>query len=263
MTQSEILVRLKQEWLLFKMALMFFTRIPVGKLEAYDQDLLNQSARYFPLVGVVVGFLCALVYALVQAIWPPTVSVILSVGFGIWLTGAFHEDGLADCCDGLGGGWDKARILEIMKDSRIGTYGFVGLGLVLSLKVFSLIELAQGNLSLWAVCVVMVAGHTFSRWSACVIMRVMAYVRLDETSKSKPIAKTFSQHDSIFASIIALVVACFLPWPLQFAVLGMLPLAGYLAYKLHQWLQGYTGDGLGAIQQLSELGFYLGVLSLV
>jgi len=108
---------------LFFVALQFFTRMPVPRWVGFDPQWLSQASRYFPAVGLVVGAFAALAYALASALWPPIVAVLLSTSTTIWLTGAFHEDGFADTCDGLGGGMTRERVLEIMKDSRIGAYG--------------------------------------------------------------------------------------------------------------------------------------------
>lgn len=247
---------LKRESQLFRYALMFYTRIPVGSLKHYDQSLDDHASRYFTAIGWLVGGLCALVFVLAHAIFPVYIAVLLSTAFGIWLTGAFHEDGLADCCDGLGGGWSTEKILEIMKDSRIGTYGFAGLSLVLASKITALASLPIEWISMAMVC-----AHVLSRWCACATMYWMTYVRLDETSKAKPITKGFARKDFIIAGCIALpALWCLLPANIC-ALIGMIPFAAYLAWQLKKWLGGYTGDTLGAMQQVTELGFYLGLLA--
>lgn len=259
----------RQEWHLFRLALMFYTRLPVGELKHYDEILHNQSTRYFTLVGALVGGLCALVYGLCLSFFSPALAVLLSVVFGIWLTGAFHEDGLADSCDGIGGGWDSQRILDIMKDSRIGTYGMVGLVSVLAIKCLALTEIAHntataaGQNAFGIMAAVMICGHILSRWSAVLTMRLLPYVRMDESSKSKPVTKALTTHDFVIASAVALLALMLLPWGWQWAALGMLPPGAYLFHKLKYWLKGYTGDGLGAMQQVTEVGFYLAVIILL
>ena len=128
---------------LFFTALGFFTRIPVPAWVPWSAERMNHAARYFALVGWVVGAVGALGYLALAWLLPPAVAVILSMALTIRLTGAFHEDGLADSCDGLGGGWDKAQVLAIMKDSRIGSYGSIGIVLMLLAKTAALIELAR------------------------------------------------------------------------------------------------------------------------
>lgn len=248
-------VSLHYQWQLLCYALMFYTRLPVRLSGAYDPAMNDHASRYFTAVGWLVGALCALVFYLTEPYFGQSLAVLLSTAFGIWLTGAFHEDGLADTCDGMGGGWSREKILEIMKDSRIGTYGVVGLGLVLSIKVLALSTLP----STW-VALALIIGHVFSRWCANLCMYVMDYVRLDELSKAKPVTKAFAKQDFLIASVIAGPALCLLPLSVWPALLGAAPLAAYLAYQLRKWLGGYTGDTLGAMQQLCELGVYLGLL---
>src|SRR5690606_8920596 len=127
---------------LFFAALGFFTRIPVPAWVPWSPERLNHAARYFPLVGWVVGGVGAGAFLAFALVLPASLAVILSMAVTIRLTGAFHEDGWADTCDGLGGGWDKAQVLTIMKDSRIGSYGTVGVVLMLLAKAAALVELA-------------------------------------------------------------------------------------------------------------------------
>ena len=246
-----------REFQLLRYAVMFYTRIPVGSQLNYDQSIDDHASRYFTAIGWLVGGLCALVFVLSNAYFPQVLAVLLSTAFGIWLTGAFHEDGLADSCDGLGGGWDTERILEIMKDSRIGTYGFAGLSLVLACKVSALASLP----ATW-VPVALLGGHVLSRWCANATMYWMEYVRLDESSKAKPVTKGFEPRDFLIASLVCLPVFLILPATYWWAIGGMAPFAAYFAYQIRKWLGGYTGDALGAMQQLTELGFYLGFLAL-
>lgn len=180
---------------------------------------------------------------------------MLVVLIGIYTTGAFHEDGLADTCDGLGGGWDKQQILHIMKDSRVGTYGVVGLGFALALKVVLLAQLPVQH-----VAMVLLAANVLSRWYSVLVMRLMRYVRMDENSKAKPITKHFGGKDFLIASMISLPVFYFLfdnGFWIAFFTMGIPVL--YLCLKLKRWLDGYTGDTLGAVQQVSEIAFYLSV----
>ena len=125
----------------YLLALQFFTRVPVtGRLAdwvGYSPEMLRRSAAHFPGVGWLVGGLAALVYAGLAMLLPdggytPLLLAVLSTVFTVRLTGAFHEDGLADVADGLGGSYDKERALDIMKDSRIGAYGAIGLVLLVA-----------------------------------------------------------------------------------------------------------------------------------
>ena len=131
---------MKKEIAVFLTAIMFFTRIPCPKNIDHSPEILTKSSRYFSLVGIIVGFFGALVFYVSELLFNDTISILLSMSGTIWITGAFHEDGFADVCDGFGGGWTKEKILTIMKDSRVGTYGIVGLGLLLAIKFNALSE---------------------------------------------------------------------------------------------------------------------------
>ena len=120
---------------------MFLTRIPVGKNLPYSTANLQSSARYFSWVGLLVGLVGALILIIVNFYFSSALSIAISMLATIILTGAFHEDGLADCFDAFGGGWSNSTILTIMKDSRLGTYGVVGLITSLSIKYLLLLEL--------------------------------------------------------------------------------------------------------------------------
>jgi len=238
-------------------ALQFFTRIPVPAWVGYSDAQLNASARYFPLVGALVGGACAGVYWLAARVFPTTVAVLLGLAAGIWLTGAFHEDGLADTCDGLGGGSTRERALEIMKDSRIGSYAAVGLVLVLLGKYAALISLPPERIAL-----ALIAAHALSRWMAVSILFTHDYVREDASARNKPMAKGISGGALAYAGIWALAPLAMLGWP------GLAGLAAATAARvwfgrlLTRRLGGYTGDTLGATQQVAELAFYLGALAM-
>jgi adenosylcobinamide-GDP ribazoletransferase len=238
-------------------AIRFFTRLPVPAWVGHSAEALNRSARYFPAVGLVVGGIGALVYLGTALIWPQPVAVLLSMAAAIYATGAFHEDGLADTVDGLGGGWDKLRILEIMKDSRVGSYGVVTMVLAL-LGKFTLLSALDGGLIPFA----LLAGHAVSRFCSTVLLATMDYVREDLLSKAKPLATRMSPRGMLVA--LAFVIAGLLLLPVGKAVAGcgLAALATvWLAAKFRRWLGGYTGDCLGATQQISELAFYLGLLA--
>ena len=139
--------QLTHELRLFLIALQFLTRVPVPAWVGWREDWMNQSARHFPLVGAFVGAFGAAVFWGAAHLWSATMAVLMSMVATVWLTGAFHEDGLADTCDGLGGAVSRQRALEIMKDSRLGTYGTVGLLAVLALKAVALTGLAVRDLN--------------------------------------------------------------------------------------------------------------------
>jgi len=136
--QQRITNNLMQHIRIFFTALMFFTRIPCPSWVDHSEEYLNKSSQYFPLVGGIVGAIGLAV--LLGALWvlPVPLAVLLSMVATVLATGAFHEDGFADMCDGFGGGWTKEKILDIMQDSRLGTFGAVGLGLLMAVKFLCL-----------------------------------------------------------------------------------------------------------------------------
>lgn len=238
-------------------AIRFFTRLPVPGWVGHSSEALNRSARYFPAVGLVVGGIGALVYLGAALLWPQPVAVLLSMAATIYATGAFHEDGLADTVDGLGGGWDKLRILDIMKDSRVGSYGVVAMVLALVGK-FTLLSALDGALVPFA----LLAGHALSRFCATVLLATMDYVREDLQSKAKPLATRLSAGAMLVALGFVIVALLLLPQEKVLAGCGLAALATlWLAAKFKRWLGGYTGDCLGATQQVSEIAFYLGLLA--
>ncbi len=238
-------------------ALGFFTRLPVPAWVGYSSETLNRSAAFFPLVGLLVGVVGASVYWLASQIWPAMVALLLSMAATIYLTGGFHEDGLADLSDGFGGGWNKAQILAIMKDSRIGSYGVLALWLALTAKFATLLNMAPMLLPF-----ALVAGHVVSRVCATLIIGAMDYVRDEAQSKVKPMVRGLSYGAGVFIAATMFSMLFILPMDKFLAgTLAALLVTVLLARKLQHWLGGYTGDCLGAVQQVSEIAFYLGMLA--
>ena len=247
----------------FLLALQFFTRIPVtGRLAewvGYSPAMLRASAAFFPAVGWVVGGIGALALAGALAVWPPLVAVILCTIVTVLLTGAFHEDGLADVVDGLGGTSKRERALEIMRDSRIGAFGAIALVLALGLKFALLATLAEDGIV--PSCAALLAAHVLSRFAPLVVMRAMPYVG-GEGGKAKPMADAVSGRSVVVAalwSVPAVAMLVMVGEPVDgIAALAAVALATvYMIHLLRRRLGGFTGDGLGATQQLSELAIYL------
>jgi len=245
-------------------AVMFFTRIPVRFTTQYSDFALNKSRKYFPLVGIIIGSIAAFSIYFFQLILPISLAIILSTIITIVTTGAFHEDGLADCCDAFGAGWDKTQILTIMKDSRIGSYGTVGLVLILGLKVATLIEIGFLNLHLLLICCI--NAHAISRLGASLCVDFLDYVQDTDESKIKPIAnQKLNLKEQIFSFALifpAILSLGIYDWKLLFI---SLPIAATLFLSTNYFkkkIGGYTGDCLGAIQQILEVIFYLSVVIL-
>ena len=259
----------------YLLAVQFFTRIPItGRLAdwvGFSPALLRASSAHFPGVGLLVALVAMGIYGALH--WalggglPATaplaalVAAVLSTAATVLLTGGFHEDGLADVADGLGGSHQRERALEIMKDSRIGAFGAMALVLALLAKVALLALL--GAHSLGAALSALLGGHVLSRFWPLLLVRTMAHVGDTATSKSKPLA------DQIGGRALAVAALwCFVPlalvWQAQTALFLIASVvcsalgAAHVARLLARRLQGFTGDGLGAVQQVSEIGFYLG-----
>ena len=264
-------MKLSQALRHFLLAVQFFTRIPItGRLAAwvgYSPAMLRASAGHFPGVGWVVGAVAAAVLAAALRLLPPgplsaLVAALLATAATVWLTGAFHEDGLADTADGLGGGATRERALAIMKDSRIGSYGAVALVLVLGLKVALTALLAERGAVVAAAAVL--CAHVLSRAAPLDVMWSLPYVGEADGSKSKPLADATSLGGVLTGIAWSLPALGLLGW-----ALGLWPLAasaalwllalGHMRRRLRRRLQGFTGDTLGATQQLCELALLLGM----
>jgi len=259
-----LIERLRHELRLFLVALQFLTRVPVPRWAGFQPAWLNASVRHFPLAGACIGLFAALVLALGEWLFTPLVAALLSTGATVWLTGAFHEDGLADTCDALGGAVDRERALEIMKDSRIGTYGAVGLVLALGLKAAVLAALPLGS-----AVAALVLGHTCSRAAAVALIRWLPYAGNADRAKAKPLARSISASGVAVAFGWVVVVALLLPADevvvpnqILFGVIAAGAAAVLLARVFQRRLGGITGDTLGATQQLSELMLLLAWLAL-
>jgi len=254
----------------YLLAVQFFTRIPVtGRLAAwvgYSPAMLRASNAHFPgvgwlVAGVAVGVQGMLQWALAPNPLAPLAAAVLGTVATVLLTGGFHEDGLADVADGLGGSLDRERALDIMKDSRIGAFGAMALVLALQAKL-SLLALLGAH-SLTAVLAALGGAHVLSRFWPLLLVRSMAHVGDTARSKSKPLADQITGR-----ALAAAFLWCFLPlalvWQAQGALFSGAAItcsalaAGWMGRWFARRLQGFTGDCLGATQQISEIGFYLG-----
>ncbi len=258
----------------FLLAIQFFTRIPVaGKLAdwvGFSPQMLKASAAHFAGVGWVVGAVAALVYTVFVALLPgsyaPLIAACLSTIATVLLTGGFHEDGLADLADGLGGSYDRDRALEIMKDSRVGAFGAMALVLALLTKIALLAALAQ--LQAWQVVMLVLSSHVISRALPMGLLTLLPHVGDAAGSKSKPLADSISTQ-----ALLSNIFWCFGLLPgifitdvaIEFiAGMGLAFLAwGLMWWRLSKRLQGFTGDALGATQQVCEIAFLLGALLVI
>jgi adenosylcobinamide-GDP ribazoletransferase len=235
----------------FFTALGYFTRVPVPRWVGYEPHYLNGAARYFPLVGALVGALGALVYLAALRFFPPGIAVLLSMAATLFVTGAFHEDGLADCIDAFGGAYARDDVLRIMQDSRIGAFGAIAVVIALALKWQTLAVLPPLRAA-W----LMIAAHAASRACAISYLVTLDYVRAE--GKAKPVAQRMTS--GAFACALMFGVP-WLFWPdwraacLIVVVLFVLRVA--LGRYFVRRIGGYTGDCLGFAQQVFELAIYL------
>ena len=251
-------MKLQHEIALFKLALSFLTRIPIH-IDDYSDDKLNKASGYFPLVGVFIGCLLGLCVYLLQLVLPISVSVVLVIIIGLLLTGGFHEDGLADVADGFGGAFDTHRKLEIMKDSRLGTYGTLALISLFAIKYQTLVATSH-------IVMALIAAHGISRAFATSIIGTCPYVTEDTTSKVKPIAKHLpsSAQNRLWLTFCVLCAVLFLYGMSLLQLIALIVTCFAVRSVLIAWfkkhINGYTGDCLGAAQQIFEVLIYCLVL---
>lgn len=256
---------MKKELHIFFTALMFYTRIPVPKWVNHDADYLNRASKYIPIIGWIVGGISGSVLIGAIQIFNPLTAILLSLLASVVVTGAFHEDGFADSCDGFGGGWSKIKILEIMKDSRVGTFGVVGLIILLGIKVSALLEILNLTKAWMDLLAISIMAHSLSRWVAATTIFTHGYSREDALSKIKPIAKNMTVVAFGLMFIFGVVPLVFYVFYTQnvffLLVLPIVYASKVLAQRFFsKWIGGYTGDCLGAIQQISEVVLYLSVI---
>src|SRR5579864_5861005 len=187
----------------FFTALGYFTRVPVPRWVGFERHYLNAAARYFPLVGLMVGAVAALVYLIALRMFPASIAVLLSMAATLLLTGAFHEDGLADCFDAFGGAYTRDDVLRIMHDSRIGAFGAIALVIALALKWQTLAAMPPMRAAS-----LMIAAHAASRVFAISYLATLDYVRAE--GKAKPVAQRLSGPALLWAAVFGLPL---LLWP--------------------------------------------------
>lgn len=234
-------------------ALVFLTRLPGGRLDASD---FAAAPGWFAVVGLGIGVALAAVWTLAGLVWPPLVAALATVAAGLLLTGALHEDGLADTFDGLGAMRTRERALEILRDSRIGSYGALALGMGLAGRVAALTALGP------AVPVALIAGQGFSRVAMTLVLRRGPYLRAAGAGSGMTGPLGAGRWPLLAATLAGLALGL---WALGGALVGGLIGLILATLALRLWalrrLGGITGDILGAIQVLGDLGFLLGVLA--
>lgn len=255
---------MKEELHIFLSCVMFYTRIPCPKNIDYKPEDINKTTRYFTLIGWVVGGVSFAVYCLGVLLFDATVAVVLSIIAGVLITGAFHEDGLADVFDGFGGGWTPVKTLAIMKDSRIGAFGAIALVLLFMLKYAGLSSLLAKTDQFLTLALLFVSYHALARLTAINIVFTSQYSRQDATSKVKPIAKSYGLTEVMGAYAFGISPLIALAWINNKYLWVLLPL--FLLYffskrYFEKKIGGYTGDCLGAVEQLAECTIILTYLA--
>jgi len=259
--------KLYKQWVLCCYALSFFSRCPVPRTINFKAYPFHLGNAYFPFVGALYAIVCFVLYCLSLSVFDQTISIILMLLAGVLLTGAFHEGGLADCCDGFGGGYNKKQCLAIMKDSQIGTYGVLGLIIMFTLKVAVLIQLSELNqfteFSLLHFFGIFVGAAVISRFSALCLIQYSEYAREDETSKTTQSSHQLPQLYLIGALLFSLLSLLWMPVMSILAIVIVTTISTLLCKSyFNNKIEGYTGDCLGFLQQLNELIILLTCLGL-
>src|SRR5258708_9604534 len=239
-------------------ALRFLTVIPTPSMDHVEDDWLMRAAKYFPLVGIIVGSFSAIVLLLAGEIWRGLLPPLLAIAAGIVLSGALHEDGLADTADGFGGGRSRESRLAIMKDSRIGTYGTLALGLTVALRVAAVAALPP-----WIGAAPLRAAHAGGGLSAAAVMTNLPYAGDPAATKLTYVDAPLRRTEIALAVIFML--AAWLPLArtgVLAALIGVLAgaaLAGWVVGCARGMVGGYNGDVVGAIEEVFGGGGLLGV----
>ena len=247
----------------FLNALRFMTIVPVPSSDAATApDWLSRCVKYFPAVGIGIGAASAVVLLLAGAIWGPVIAALLAVATSIVVTGALHEDGLADTADGLGGGRSVEKRLAIMKDSRIGAYGALALAFGVALRVTALAEMP-----LWSGTAALIAAHAAARITPAFVMNALPYAGDTAAKKVSYTDAPVGANDIRLALVVVVGALVPLAFISILSVTSGLLLGAALATAVALWarrlIDGYTGDVLGAIEQMFEIGFLLGVAAII
>jgi len=249
---KKILKHLKQQVILLFYAISYFTRLPIPASITFDNEQFHKANAYLPIIGIAIALMMMTIFTICQYFLSIPVSLIMMLIASLLLTGALHEDGFADCCDGLGGGYSATQRLKIMKDSQIGSYAGIGLVMLFLLKLTLLIELTE--ISHASLFISLLIAHSLSRYGALCIMQTLPYVRLDADSKVKTLATKLPRGYFIFASLCALPSLLLVVPSHMLIILCSTLLCGLMLAKFFSKnLQGYTGDCLGFAQQCIEL----------
>lgn len=244
---------IKKELKILGSSILYFSRLTFPFKVKYNKDYQQKVLTWLPLIGLMVGGIGALVYYICFLFLPPTLSLVLSITSMVLTTGAFHEDGFADVCDAFGGGYTKEQRLKIMKDSRIGAYAAIGLILLFALKILTLAEIHSD-----VVILVIIASQALSRWPLLLITKSWKYARETDDSKSVDTSKQLNFFRIVIAFFIAAAPLFLFHFWIIFLSIPLLIFVSLLfGVYFNRKINGYTGDCLGAVQQVNELVFYI------
>jgi adenosylcobinamide-GDP ribazoletransferase len=231
-------------------AFQFLTRLPMPSV-TFEEDSLSRSVKFFPLVGLAVGSGAALLQSvlIVHLARPLTAFVVLT--YLVLITGCLHEDGLADTADGFGGGWTKDRILAILRDSRIGSYGAIALVLSLLARYLLLASLPMERFIAYVI-----SAHVLCRWSSLPLSYFLPPAREQEGQGAR-IAKLTSFSSLLFGSALSTAIVIFALRRSSVAPLLVAPLIVLVSgWFYNKKIGGITGDCFGATNQLTEIAIY-------
>ncbi|WP_299794881.1 adenosylcobinamide-GDP ribazoletransferase [uncultured Shewanella sp.] len=234
-------------------AASFLTRLPMPQWVSKDSEAIAQASRWFALIGLFIGVVAACLLYSFTALMGQELAVVLTLVGLILLTGAFHEDGLADLCDGFGGGWERSRKLTIMKDSQIGAYGVLALVASFAIKLTALTQL-----SLPLACSALIICHAGSRAIAGLVAIYLPYARdcdsNRDNSKTPQKDAALPMKNRFILCICGALPLVILPLSVALALLTVWLVTFIGLIRLMQrHIQGYTGDTLGATQQIVEI----------
>ncbi len=249
---------MRRELIYFLVAVQVLTRLPVPRMHGYTERWMERGVKYFPLTGAIVGLACAIILLGASQIWHGVLPAILTVAAGILITGGLHEDGFADLFDSMGGVTREER-LAIMKDSRIGTYGALALGAGVAIKIFAL-----AGLPLWTAAAGLIGAHAGGRLAAVAVLSFLPYAGGISAAKIKPLGRGVTKEELAIAGAFGLLPLLLLPARFALTALAAGTAAALIAaLAARKLLGGYTGDVLGAAEQLYEIAFLLALAACV
>ena len=245
-------------------ALTFFTRLPFWRIHEIPADSFKRVVPLWPAVGWLTGGVTAGVLLLCDQVMPLMPAWIFAILARLLLTGALHEDGLADFIDGFGGGTSRERTLAIMKDSHIGTYGVIGLIFYFALLILFPTFGNLGDYPVWTLAILIFCGDCWSKCCAAQLINLLPYARTEETAKNKTVYARMTLPELLlcfFFGLAPMFVMLFglhiLPACFSWQLIVPAAVTLLLAWLMKRKIQGYTGDCCGAAFLLSELSFYL------